>query len=204
MNRIRRVVYTRSSTRLLAAEEERGRTRRKRSGKGRRSTVETERERRCCGWTYTRERDIMALLQSAYIIRARAPLLPFASPARGLLLSFSLTLSPAMPSSHPRSLFPPRTRWCRRTQDYTLSSRRFSRKLTRDAWRSQGLIEYTPPPRESTPRVYPRGRRRNCSEPSGFRCRLPTMERNVAFPSEKLCIKSECVPKHENDGDAVT
>lgn len=47
MNRIRRVVYTRSSTRLLAAEEERGRTRRKRRrertkidrGDGARTTV---------------------------------------------------------------------------------------------------------------------------------------------------------------------
>lgn len=55
------------------------RKRRRRRRSEQRSSVETERERRCCGLAYTRERDIMALLQSAYITRARARLLSASS-----------------------------------------------------------------------------------------------------------------------------
>lgn len=56
-------------------EEEEQKEKKKREE--RRSSVETKRERRCCGLAYTRERDIMALLQSAYITRARSSSLRF-------------------------------------------------------------------------------------------------------------------------------
>lgn len=76
----------------------------------RRSSVETERERRCCGLAYTRERDIMALLQSAYITaraRERARASPLRFVPRGITVgaSFLSLLRVFSPSSSfsPRS-----------------------------------------------------------------------------------------------------
>lgn len=157
-----------------------------RGGRGagrRRLTIKTEREQRYCGWAYTRERDIMALLQSAYIIRARAFSLRLVP--RGIIVESSLSLSRFLSlcvlPSLTRDLFPSRSRWCRRIQNYILCPH----GVSHGSW-----LETHDGPKVSLNtcrRLKNRLRRafirrRNCSEPSGFRCRLLTMERNAAIP----------------------
>lgn len=133
----------------------------------------------------------MALLQSAYITRARAlvfsPLRPVRN-HRGASFSFSLRLAlSALPFVLPAIavlLAPDDVGIC--VQAYTLSSA-FLTEADSGMHDGPKVSLNTPPPRESTPpRVYPRqSPRRNRSEPSGFRCRLLAVERSATVSRRK-------------------
>jgi len=177
-------VHTGSSTLLRIGRSDMTRRkirkrRRKRSGRNR----EIERRdgagtpRRCCGLPYTRERDIMALLQSAYITGARASSLRFVPwritvglRSRSLFASRFLPFPSSFSPQSPSFLLSMVSAY---VQAYTLSSV-FLTEADSGMHDGPKVSLNTPPPRESTPpRVYPRwSPRRNRSESSGFRCRL--------------------------------
>lgn len=126
--------------------------------------METERERRCCGLAYTRERDIMALLQSAYITRARV-----FSPVRnhrGASFSFSLRFAfSSLPPSPPPAisfLLAPDS-----VGVYTLSSA-FLTEADSGMHDGPKVSLNTPPPRESTPPRVIRGGRHAAPRRAGI------------------------------------
>jgi len=158
----------------------------------RRSSVKTERERQCCGLTYTRERDIMALLQSAYITRARArvfsPLRPVRN-HRGASFSFSLcsAFSPSLSHSLRFSSSSSLSIVSAYVLAYTLSSVFLTE--ANSGMHDGPKVSLNTPPRESTPpRVYIRGGRRagiTRSHPVSGVVYLRYMKRNATVPHRK-------------------
>lgn len=137
----------------------------------------------------------MALLQSAYITRARvfSPLRPVRN-HRGASFSFSLRLAYSPPSS-PRAPSFSLSMVSAYVQAYTLSSV-FLTEADSGMHDGPKVSLNTPPPRESTPPpVYPRwSPRRNRSEPSGFRCRLLAShgKKRYGIVGKISCARFEC------------